>query len=140
MQKWKQTWQGWIGRAEHPPLKWSAWPIRLESSCSRVLGMLRARNRGWRRALKPLPAMLCHSNLYLCKHRWRERLWYNFVRYSWEITVPNSHCQRVLVFSQINIAFEFRFDSLVEFSSQISQPLCYFKFSYYFSVLMKINE
>lgn len=65
---------------------------------------------------------------------------YNFVRYSREITVPNSHWQRVLVFSQINIGFESRFNSLVEFSSQISQPLCYFKFSYYFSVLRKINE
>lgn len=62
---------------------------------------------------------------------------YSFVRYSREITVPNSHCQRVLVFSQINIGFESRFNSLVEFSSQ---PLCYFKFSYYFSVLRKINE
>lgn len=57
-----------------------------------------------------------------------------------EISSPSSHCKWVLVFSQINIGFEFRINSLVEFSSLISQLLCYFKSSYYFSVVMKINE
>lgn len=57
-----------------------------------------------------------------------------------EISFPNSHCKQILVFSQINIGFEFRINSLVEFSSLINQPLCYFKSSYYFSVVMKINE
>lgn len=57
-----------------------------------------------------------------------------------------NHCPKqplpkgVLVFIQLSTGFEFKFSSLVEFSSQFSQPLCYFKFSYYFSVLMKINE
>lgn len=125
MQKWKQTWQAQTDRAELPPLKRGPWPVWPASSCTRMLGMLRVGNRGWMRAIKPLLATLCHSNLNLWKNRLRGRLWQNFVRYLWEITVPNSHWQRVLVFSQINIGFEFRFNCLVECSIKVSQSLLF---------------